>query len=46
MNAKLVNSLVQIIESLTLEERALLFERLYNNTIQVTPGVCGGQSRK
>lgn len=46
MNAKLVNLLVQIIESLTPEERALLFERLHNHTIQVTPGVCGGQPRK
>ncbi|MBD2310778.1 DUF433 domain-containing protein [Desertifilum sp. FACHB-1129] len=45
MNAKLVNSLVQIIESLTPEEQSLLFERLHNNTIQVTPGVCGGQPR-
>lgn len=45
MNTQLVNSLVQIIESLTPEERTLLFERLSNTPIQVTAGVCGGQPR-
>jgi hypothetical protein len=45
MNTQLVNSLVQIIESLTPEERTLLFERLSSKSIQVTAGVCGGQPR-
>ena len=45
MNTQLVNSLVQIIESLTPEERTLLFERLSSKPIQVTAGVCGGQLR-
>jgi uncharacterized protein (DUF433 family) len=36
---------VQIIESLTAEERTLLFERLGSKPIQVTVGVCGGQPR-
>ncbi len=43
MNTQLVNSLVQIIESLSPEERTLLFERLSSKPIQVTAGVCGGQ---
>ena len=45
MNTQLVNSLVQIIESLTAEEHTLLFERLSSKPIQVTAGVCGGQPR-
>jgi uncharacterized protein (DUF433 family) len=45
MNTQLVDSLVQIIESLTAEERTLLFERLSSKPIQVTAGVCGGQPR-
>ncbi|AFZ18584.1 DUF433 domain-containing protein [Allocoleopsis franciscana] len=45
MNTQLVNSLVQIIESLTPEERTLLFEQLRSKSIQVTAGVCGGQPR-
>ncbi|HEY9832957.1 MAG TPA: DUF433 domain-containing protein [Stenomitos sp.] len=45
MNTQLVNSLVQIIESLTPEERTLLFEQLSSKPIQVTAGVCGGQPR-
>jgi uncharacterized protein (DUF433 family) len=45
MNTQLVNSLVQIIESLPPEERTLLFERLGSKPIQVTAGVCGGQPR-
>lgn len=45
MNTQLVNSLVQIIESLTPEECTLLFERLSSKPIQVTAGVCGGQPR-
>ncbi|MFP4120886.1 DUF433 domain-containing protein [Coleofasciculus sp.] len=45
MNTQLINSLVQIIESLTLEERTLLIEQLSSKRIQVTAGVCGGQPR-
>ncbi|MBW4612501.1 MAG: DUF433 domain-containing protein [Desmonostoc vinosum HA7617-LM4] len=45
MNTRLVDSLVQIIESLTLEERIFLQQRLSNQPIQVTVGVCGGQPR-
>ncbi|GAC1492124.1 MAG: DUF433 domain-containing protein [Chamaesiphon sp.] len=45
MNTRLVASLVQIIESLTPEERILLQERLSSKVIQVTKGVCGGQPR-
>lgn len=42
MNTKLVDSLVQIIESLSSEEIALLQEKL--SAIQKTPGVCGGHA--
>ncbi len=45
MNTKLVDSLVQIIESLTPEENALLQEKLLARTIQTTPGICGGNAR-
>ncbi|MBR8838393.1 MAG: DUF433 domain-containing protein [Stigonema ocellatum SAG 48.90 = DSM 106950] len=45
MNTRLVDSLVQIIESLTPEERIFLQERLCDKPIQVTVGVCGGQPR-
>lgn len=45
MNIKLVDSLVQIIESLTPEENALLQEKLLARAIQSTPGVCGGYAR-
>ncbi len=45
MNTQLVDSLVQIIESLTQEERALLQERLNSRSIQIKTGVCGGQPR-
>ncbi|MEA5513800.1 DUF433 domain-containing protein [Nodularia sp. UHCC 0506] len=45
MNTRLVDSLLQIITSLTLEERLLLQERLNSMAIQLTPGVCGGQPR-
>ncbi|MGH1396631.1 MAG: DUF433 domain-containing protein [Trichormus sp.] len=45
MNTRLVDSLVQIIESLTPEERIFLQEQLNNKPIQVTVGVCGGQPR-
>ena len=45
MNTRLVDSLLRIITSLTLEERLLLQERLNSMAIQLTPGVCGGQPR-
>ncbi len=45
MNTRLVDSLVQIIESLTAEERTILEQRLNSKLIQATPGVCGGQQR-
>lgn len=45
MNARLVDSLVQVIESLSPEESALLLTKLKLNSIQKTPGVCGGQAR-
>lgn len=45
MNTRLVDSLVQIIESLTPQERIFLQERLSSKPIQVTAGVCGGQPR-
>ena len=45
MNTQLVDSLVQIIESLNPEERILLQERLSGTPIQVSVGVCGGQPR-
>jgi uncharacterized protein (DUF433 family) len=45
MNTRLVDSLVQIIESLTVEERTILEQRLNSKLIQATPGVCGGQPR-
>ncbi|MFB2896421.1 DUF433 domain-containing protein [Aerosakkonemataceae cyanobacterium BLCC-F50] len=44
MNVKLVDSLVQLIESLDVEEYALLQEKLQNRMIQKTVGVCGGHA--
>jgi Protein of unknown function (DUF433) len=45
MNTKLVESLVQVIESLAPDEYALLQEKLKFRTIQKTIGVCGGHAR-
>ncbi|NJL88545.1 MAG: DUF433 domain-containing protein [Coleofasciculaceae cyanobacterium SM2_1_6] len=45
VNIKLVDSLFQIIESLTPEETKLLQERLQTRSIQKTAGVCGGNPR-
>lgn len=42
MNTKLVDSLVQIIESLSPEETALLQEKL--SAIQKNPGICRGHA--
>lgn len=45
MNARLIESLVQVIESLSPEERGLLESRLKANAIEKTPGICGGNAR-
>ncbi|WOD37209.1 DUF433 domain-containing protein [Nodosilinea sp. E11] len=45
MNAKLVESLVQAIESLPQEDYALFQEQLTTRSVQKTPGVCGGHAR-
>ncbi|GET42158.1 DUF433 domain-containing protein [Microseira wollei] len=49
MNVQLVDSLIQVIESLTPEESLLfqekLQEKLAARAIQITPGVCGGNAR-
>lgn len=42
MNTKLVESLVQVIESLPPEEYALFQQQLASRSIQKTEGVCGG----
>ncbi|WP_228016410.1 DUF433 domain-containing protein [Leptolyngbya ectocarpi] len=45
MNTQLIDSLIQVIESLTPEENKLLRTKLHARTIQKTPGVCGGHAR-
>lgn len=45
MNQRLVDSLIQVIEALSPEERELLESRLRANAIQQTPGICGGHAR-
>jgi uncharacterized protein (DUF433 family) len=45
MNTKLVESLVQVIESLPPEDYALFQEQLTLRSIQKTSGVCGGYAR-
>ncbi|MEG4446351.1 DUF433 domain-containing protein [Microcoleus sp. AT9_B5] len=46
MNIQLVDSLIQVIESLTPEESLLLLqEKLSARAIQSTPGVCGRNAR-
>jgi hypothetical protein len=45
MNIQLVDSLIQVIESLTPEECLLFQEKLSARAIQSTPGVCGGYAR-
>ena len=45
MNTQLIDSLIQVIESLTPEENKLLRTKLYASTIQKSPGICGGQAR-
>ncbi len=45
MNTKLVESLVQMIESLPPDDYALFQEQLTIRSIQKTKGVCGGHAR-
>jgi uncharacterized protein (DUF433 family) len=45
MNTKLVESLVQVIESLSREDYALFQKQLTLRSIQKTKGVCGGNPR-
>lgn len=45
MNVKLVESLVQAVESLPPEDYALFQEQLATRSVQKTPGVCGGHAR-
>jgi uncharacterized protein (DUF433 family) len=45
MNTKLVESLVQVIESLPSEDYLLLQGQLTTRNIQKTEGVCGGYAR-
>lgn len=45
MNTQLIDSLIQVIESLTPEENKLLRSKLHAHTVQKTPGVCGGHAR-
>ncbi len=44
MNPRLVDSLVQVIEALSPEERKLLESRLKLKAVQKTPGICGGHA--
>jgi uncharacterized protein (DUF433 family) len=44
MNQRLVDSLAQVIEALSPEERKLLESRLQLKVVQKTPGVCGGHA--
>ena len=45
MNTQLVESLVQVIESLSQEESTLLLSKLQTKAVQKTPGICGGDAR-
>lgn len=45
MNANLVESLIQVIETLPPEEYVLFQEQLTTHSIQKTPGLCGGHAR-
>lgn len=45
MNTKLVESLVQVIESLPPEDYAMFQQQLTTRSIQKTEGVCGGHAR-
>ena len=45
MNSRLVESLVQVIESLPQDDYILFQQQLTLRSIQKTEGVCGGQAR-
>jgi len=45
MNSRLVNSLIDLIESLDREDYTLLQQKLSERTIQKTPEVCSGYAR-
>ena len=45
MNTKLVESLVQVIESLSPEDYSLFQQTLTTRNIQKTEGICGGYAR-
>lgn len=45
MNVKLVEPLVQAVESLPPEDYALFQEQLATRSVQKTPGICGGHAR-
>lgn len=45
MNTKLVESLVQVIESLSPEDYSLFQKTLTSRNIQKTEGICGGHAR-
>ncbi|MGL4502354.1 MAG: DUF433 domain-containing protein [Planktothrix sp.] len=44
MNSKLIDSLVQLIDSLEIEEYVLLQDKLQARIIQKTAGFCGGHA--
>ena len=45
MNTKLVDSLVEVIESLQPDDYALFQDKLTARSVQKTAGVCGGHAR-
>ena len=45
MNTNLVESLIQVIETLPPEDYVLFQEQLTTHSIQKTPGLCGGHAR-
>jgi uncharacterized protein (DUF433 family) len=45
MNQRLVDSILQVIEALSPEERELLESRLKVSAVKKTPGTCGGHAR-
>ncbi|MEO0489118.1 MAG: DUF433 domain-containing protein [Cyanobacteria bacterium J06635_15] len=45
MNTKLVESLIQAVESLPPEDYALFQQQLTTRSVQKTAGVCGGHAR-
>ena len=45
MNTNLIESLIQVIETLPPEDYVLFQKQLTTHSIQKTPGLCGGQAR-